>query len=150
MTTLLRGLFSIFNGLDKVFFFIKPVALLAARLYIAWVFFISGLTKIDDWGTTLFLFEEEYNVRFLSPEVAAYLGTGGELILPVLLALGLFTPIGAIGLFILNIVAVNSLEFIAPAALYLHVIWGILLAAVVLWGPGQISADTLLKKYLNR
>jgi len=34
------------------------------------------------------LFEEEYSVPFIPFELAAYLGTAGELILPVLLVLG--------------------------------------------------------------
>jgi putative oxidoreductase len=146
MKMLLNGYFSITDALDKLFGFLKPVALLAARLYVAWVFFASGLTKLRDWDSTLFLFEEEYAVPFLSPELAAYLGTGGELILPVLLALGLFSPVAAIGLSIFNVVAVISLEEIAPAAFSMHVVWGLLLALVVLWGPGRISCDSFLRK----
>jgi len=146
MRALLHCYYSLFDGLDKLLAWLKPVALLAARLYVAWVFFASGLTKLRDWESTLFLFEEEYAVPFLSPELAAYLGTGGELLLPVLLVLGLFSPIAAIGLSIFNVVAVISLEEIAPAALSLHVVWGLLLAVIILWGPGRISSDSVLRK----
>lgn len=146
MKTLLNGYFSMTDALDKLFSFLKPLALLAARLYVAWVFFASGLTKLRDWDSTLFLFEEEYAVPFLSPELAAYLGTGGELVLPLLLVLGLFSPVAAIGLSMVNVVAVISLEEIAPAAFTMHVIWGLLLALIVLWGPGHISCDSFLKK----
>jgi len=59
--------------------------------------------------------------------------------------LGLISPVAAIGLTILNVVAVLSLEEIAPAAFSLHVVWGMLLALVLLWGPGRIGVDTLLK-----
>ena len=58
---------------------LQPLALLAARLYVAQVFWLSGLTKIRDWDTTLALFENEYQVPLLSPAVAAWMGTGGEL-----------------------------------------------------------------------
>jgi len=150
MKIILRGYFSIADALDKLFGFLKPVVLLGARLYVAWVFFASGLTKLRDWESTLFLFEEEYAVPFLSPEVAVYLGTGGELLLPVLLVLGLFTSFASIGLFIFNIVAVLSLEFIAPAAFTQHMVWGLLIALVMVWGPGKISADALLKKSIAR
>ncbi|HEU0204348.1 MAG TPA: DoxX family protein, partial [Burkholderiaceae bacterium] len=69
--------------------FLAPVIDLTVRLWVAAVFFKSGLTKIQSWDTTLLLFENEYQVPFLSPETAALLGTGAELVLPVLLALGL-------------------------------------------------------------
>lgn len=145
-------LYYYFNAyLRKVLNTLQPVVLLGARFYIAWVFFASGLTKIKDWDTTLFLFEEEYSVPLLSPELAAYFGTGGELILPVLLVLGLLSPISTIGLSVLNVIAVLSLEEIAPAAFTLHVLWGLLLATVLLWGPGRLSVDSLIEsKIVNR
>jgi putative oxidoreductase len=124
---------------------LQPLALLAARFYIGWVFFSSGLTKVRDWESTLFLFEEEYAVPFINFELAAWLGTAGELILPVLLVLGLGGRFAAAGLTVVNIVAVVSLEVIAPAAYTLHVVWGLLLLQVVLWGSGVISIDKFLK-----
>jgi len=120
---------------------LQPLALLAARLYVARVFFLSGLTKIQDWEITLALFADEYHVPLVPPELAAYAGTAGELVLPVLLALGLAGRFGAMGLFVLNIVAVLSLQEIADAALQQHVFWGSLLAGLVLWGPGKWSLD---------
>lgn len=120
---------------------LQPLALLAARLYVARVFFLSGLTKIRDWDITLALFADEYQVPLLPPEVAAVAGTAGELVLPVLLAAGLAGRCGAMGLFVLNIVAVLSLAEIAEPALQLHVFWGSLLAGLVLWGPGKWSVD---------
>jgi putative oxidoreductase len=120
---------------------LQPLALLAARLYVAKAFFLSGLTKIRDWDTTLALFADEYHVPVLPPEVAAVAGTAGELVLPVLLALGLAGRFGAMGLFVLNIVAVLSLQEVADAALQQHLFWGSLLAGVILWGPGKWSVD---------
>lgn len=126
--------------------FLQPIALLTARLYVGWVFFAAGLTKIDDWETTLWLFEEEYSVPFLPFELAAVLGTAGELILPVLLFIGLATRFSALGLSIVNIVAVISLEDIAPAAMTLHVLWGALLVQLVVFGSGKISVDYWARK----
>jgi putative oxidoreductase len=117
------------------------IAQAAARLYLAWVFFNAGLTKIRDWQTTLFLFEYEYKVPLLPVEIAAYLATAGEIVLPVLLVAGLASRFAAAGLFVINTVAVISLEEIAPAALYLHYIWGILLLQVFIWGSGLLSFD---------
>ncbi|MFC3150738.1 DoxX family protein [Litoribrevibacter euphylliae] len=123
-----------------------PLLSLMIRLYLAQVFFSAGLTKITDWETTLVLFEYEYAVPLLPFELAAYLATFSELLFPLLLVAGMGTRIAAIALFILNIVAVISLEEMATAALYLHVIWGILLAQLILHGPGFISLRALLAK----
>ncbi|MFC3146141.1 DoxX family protein [Piscinibacterium candidicorallinum] len=119
----------------------QSVFLLGLRLYVANVFFLAGLTKIRDWETTLLLFTEEYKVPLLPPDIAAVFGTGGELVLPVLLALGLAGRFGAAGLFVMNIVAVVSYPGIAPAALQGHVTWGVMLATVALFGSGKLSID---------
>ncbi len=120
---------------------LQPLAALLARLYVAYAFFVSGLTKIRDWDTTLALFTDEYKVPLLSPALAAVMGTAGELVLPVLLLLGLTSRFAAMGLSVVNVVAVIALSEIAPAALQQHVLWGALLALVVIYGPGAWSAD---------
>jgi putative oxidoreductase len=124
----------------------QSLALLLARLYVAKVFFWSGLTKIRDWSSTLALFETEYMTPLLSPELAAWLGTGGELVLPVLLVLGLGGRFAALGLSVVNVMAVLSLSEIAPAALADHQLWGALLLTVLLWGAGRWSVDALLQR----
>jgi putative oxidoreductase len=128
---------------------LQPAAQLLARLYLASVFWRSGLTKIVDWGTTLALFTDEYHVPWLNPTIAAYLGTAAELALPVLLVLGLAGRFAAAGLFILNAVAVMSLADVAPAALQQHIFWGSLLAALLLWGPGRWSLDRIAAPWLR-
>ena len=124
----------------------QSLGLLLARLYVAQVFFLSGLTKLRDWSITLALFEDEYRVPLLSPELAAYLGTAGELVLPVLLVLGLGGRFAALGLFVVNLMAVLSLSDIAPAAMLGHQLWGVLLLAVLLWGAGRWSIDAILSR----
>lgn len=119
-----------------------PAALLA-RLYLAQAFFLAGLTKLRDWDITLLLFTEEYHVPLLSPEIAAVMGTAGELVLPVLLVLGLAGRFAALGLSVVNVVAVLSLSEIAPAAMQQHVTWGVLLAVLVLYGLGKWTIDCL-------
>jgi putative oxidoreductase len=123
---------------------LQPLAQLAARLHVAQVFFASGLTKLRDWETTLALFADEYQVPLLSPTGAAWLGTAGELLLPLLLAFGLGGRVAAAGLFVVNAVAVISLSEIAPAALQQHVFWGSLLLGLLLRGPGRWSLDQVL------
>lgn len=119
----------------------QSIALLAARLYVARVFFLSGLTKIRDWDTTLALFQDEYQVPLLPPELAAWAGTAGELLLPPLLAFGVATRFAAAGLSVLNVMAVLSLAEVAPAALLGHQWWGSLLVVLLLWGAGRLSVD---------
>ena len=129
----------------------QPLAALAARVYLAQVFFLSGLTKIRDWETTLLLFTEEYKVPLLSPQLAAISGTAGELVLPVLLLIGLAGRFSALGLSVVNAVAVVSLADIAPAALQQHITWGVLLAALAVYGVGKWSVDCLwIQPKLNR
>ena len=125
---------------------LQPLALLLARVYVAKVFFLSGLTKLRDWNITLALFQDEYQVPLLPPEVAAAMGTAGELVLPVLLVLGLGGRFAALGLSVVNVVAVLSLAEIGEAALQGHVFWGCLLIGLVLWGPGKWSIDAWLKR----
>jgi putative oxidoreductase len=118
------------------------------RCYVGWKFFKSGLVKISDWGGTLALFREEYMVPVLPPELAAYAGAGGELVLPVLLFAGLFSRPAALGLFCVNAVAVISypqlLQFECPAAINDHFYRGVLLLVLIAFGAGRWSVDELI------
>jgi Predicted membrane protein len=118
-----------------------PIADLAVRLWVANVFFKSGLVKIQSWESTIALFTYEYSVPFLSPELAAYLGAFVELVFPVLLALGLAGRLSAAVLFVFNIIAVISYPALNAAGLEQHQLWGILLLVSLLHGPGKLSLD---------
>jgi putative oxidoreductase len=120
---------------------LQPLAALAARMYVAQVFFLAGLTKLRDWDTTLLLFTEEYKVPLLSPAVAAVMGTAGEIVLPILLLLGLGGRFAALGLSVVNAMAVLALAEIAPAAFQQHILWGALLAGIAIYGPGPWSLE---------
>lgn len=129
----------------------QEVVLLFTRIWIAKVFFVAGRTKIQSWQSTISLFEYEYSVPLLPPVWAAYLGTFVELFFPVLLFAGLFSRGSAIVLFVFNIVAVISYwEGVTEYAsgLEFHILWGILLAVVAVFGPGKLSLDHLLCKKL--
>lgn len=134
--------------------FLKPLTLLGFRLYVAWAFFASGLTKVKSWSSTLSLFEDEYVVPILSPELAAYLGTAAELVLPVLLVVGLLTRPAALGLFVFNIVAVISYPYLftveGAGGFWQHVVWGAMLWTVFVFGPGKWSLDFPLSRRLSR
>ena len=128
------------RGLDKL----SPLADLGVRLLVAGVFFQSGLTKIANWTSTVSLFENEYAVPLLPPEVAALMGTGVELFFPVLLALGLGTRLAAFVLFVFNIIAVLSYPDLGAIGLKDHQTWGLLLLVTLLHGPGALSLDRLI------
>lgn len=125
-----------------------PVADLAVRLFVAGVFFQSGLTKIANWDSTLSLFENEYAVPLLPSNLAAFLGTGVELFFPVLLVLGLGTRFAAFVLFVFNIVAVVSYPDLGAAGLKDHQLWGLMLLVTLLHGPGALSLDRLIGRRL--
>lgn len=128
---------------------LTPAVDLAVRLFAASVFFKSGLTKIASWDTTVSLFENEYAVPLLPPEVAALLGTGVELAFPVLLVLGLGSRFAAFVLFMFNIVAVISYPDLTPAGLHEHQTWGLLLLVTLLHGPGALSLDHLVSRFVR-
>ncbi len=162
---------STFSMLNKV---LSPALLLGLRLYIAWVFFKSGLTKIDYWDGTLWLFsatslpdavsQGNYYVPILSPEIAAYAGTAAELLFPVLLVLGFVCNFAALSLFVVNVVAVVSFPTLwheawqtaseSFTAFWLngdftpgfqdHVVWGIGLLVLMIYGAGALSVDRFL------
>ena len=69
--------------------FLTPAVDLGARLWLASVFWKSGMTKITTWDSTLSLFNYVYTVPLLPPELAAVLSTGVELGGAALLAIGL-------------------------------------------------------------
>lgn len=132
------------RGLDLF----RPLLLLATRWWVSWVFLKSGWLKLTTWDSTLELFRYEYRVPLLSPGVAAVAATAGELVFPGLLVLGLFTRGGALGLFAVNAMAVISYWHVlgaegSEAGLGQHVLWGYMLAILMLFGGGKWSADAL-------
>ena len=130
---------------------LAPAVDLAVRLLVASVFFKSGLIKIANWDSTISLFENEYAVPFLSPEVAALLGTSVELAFPVLLVVGLGSRLSAFVLFVFNIVAVISYPDLGEVGLRDHQTWGLLLLITLLHGPGRLSLDHLFgRRFLGR
>ena len=133
-------LYESFSGLCVML--LMPLANLAARIYVGLDFFRSGLAKLDDFEETLEYFEEDWIIPLLPSNVSAYMATAGELVLPVLLFLGLFTRVGAIGLFIMALVIEI---FIFPGTVQ-HYYWMIILAMLAAQGGGKLSLDNFLLK----
>ena len=132
------------RGFSRFMDWLAPVFLLGLRLYVAQVFLKSGLTKVQDFSSTVALFENEYRVPLLSPQLAAISGTGAELVLPLLFVLGLASRPAAIAFFVFNAVAVFSYPDISEAGVRDHMLWGTMMLVVLFHGPGWFSLDRWL------
>lgn len=123
----------------------QSILLLVARLGIAAVFFASGRTKVDGilhiTDSTYSLFETEYRLPLVPPHVAAHIATYSEHLFPVLLVLGLFSRVGALGL--LGMTSVIEI-FVYPDAWPTHLSWAGLLLPILCRGGGRFSLDWLL------
>lgn len=128
----------------------RPLVLLLLRLWVANVFFKSGLTKLDDWDTTLLLFTEEYHVPLLPPAIAAVMGTFGETVFSSLLVVGLFGRFAAVGLFVVNLMAVISYPGLTDITRQFHYYWGMLLLVLFTCGPGTLSLDSAWQHWRQR
>ncbi|MBP8271025.1 MAG: DoxX family protein [Sphaerotilus sp.] len=119
-----------------------PLLALGARLSMAGVFLMSGRTKVEGWLTvsdnTVSLFEEEYRLPLLPPDLAAHLATYAEHLFPLLLVLGLATRLSAAALLAMTLVIQL---FVYPAAWATHLGWATLLLYLVGRGPGAASLD---------
>lgn len=132
---------------------IGPIALLFMRIWVALAFWQAGVVKLADPMGTQFLFETMYHVPLLPPDFAAVLGTWIELIVPWFIGLGLFGRPFALFLFVYNIIAFSSFPALWPHGFWTglfnttdfadHKIWGLMLLAVIAWGPGRLSLDGL-------
>lgn len=127
--------------LDKL----APSGNLILRCWVAYAFWVSGLLKLQNWDSTLYLFENEYAVPLLPAEFAAMLGTAVELAGPLLLATGLLGRGPATLLFLFNIVAVISYPDLGAAGIEQHKEWGVMLLVCWLLGPGKLSLDAWIK-----
>lgn len=124
----------------------QDALLLALRLLLADVFLRSGLLKLQSWDSTLALFEYEYAVPLLPPVLAAWMGTLGEVALPLLLLPGVATRFAAAGLFVVNGMAAISYPDLTDAGLKDHIIWAWWCGVLVCFGAGRASLDRWLAR----
>ncbi len=118
---------------------LSPFLDLAIRLWLAQLFWISGILKLANWDNAITLATYEYPVSWLDPVTAATLGAAIEILCPILLALGLATRLAAIPLLILSLVI--QFEY---RQLNEHLYWAALFGWYIVMGAGPISLDRLL------
>ena len=132
----------------------ESAALLLTRLALGGVFWRSGQTKVEEgtWfkltDATRELFRTEYAGVPLPPDIAAVMANAAEHVLPVLLVLGLFTRLSALGL--LGMTLVIQL-FVYPDAWWPeHSLWAALALVLIVRGSGLIALDPLLVQRTRR
>jgi putative oxidoreductase len=117
------------------------VVVIPMRLAAFSVFWRSGSVKLDDWDSTISLFQDEYKVPVLPPEIAAYLATAMELGCSTLILIGLGTRFAALGL--IGMIAVIQ-TFVYPAAWPDHIQWFAFLFPLMMRGGGRFSLDRVV------
>jgi putative oxidoreductase len=124
-----------------------PYTLLAIplRLAVATVFWNSAMAHLASWDTTLSLFEDEYQVPILPPDLAAYMAVSIEVSTPILLVLGLLTR--AASLVLLGMTTVIEV-FVYPLAWPTHIQWAAMMFVLLARGPGKLSLDWLIRRRL--
>ena len=147
MQAVRQKLTSVFDALGKPFE-MRDFMLLWMRFWVAKVFYDSGRTKAGDsyWEINDFqgvLFEEEYGISFVDPEIAAQLALYGETLLPIMLFVGLGARFGALGLIGMT---VFIQLFVYPLQFTDHLTWLAALTMVLCMGPGNIALDKFFKK----
>jgi putative oxidoreductase len=129
-----------------------PYALLAlaARIFPAAVFWMSGQTKVEGFHlkpSAVELFREEYALPLIPPEIAAPLAAVAEHVFPVLLVIGLASRFAALAL--LGMTLIIEI-FVYPDAWPTHGVWATCLLLVIARGPGIFSLDHLIARRLTR
>ena len=123
--------------------------LLTARIFPAAVFWQSGRTKMQGWtirDATFFLFENEYALPLVPPEIAAYMATMAEHVFPVLLVLGLGTRFAAAALLGMTLVIQT---FVYPGAWITHGLWATCFLLLIARGGGTVSLDHAIFRKLR-
>jgi putative oxidoreductase len=135
------------------------LALAAARTALAWIFIYYGAGKLFGafngpgiHGTTLYM----ANVAGLHPGgFWAVLGGLTEFGGGIAMALGLFTRLAGLGLFVDMVMAMITVTWgtginssIHPPGYQLNIALGVLALVIALVGPGRVSLDALIDRAL--
>lgn len=140
MNPALRRIYDLFEAIPH------DLIAVVGRISIGTVFWRSAMTKIDGWSikpSTFYLFENDYRLPLIPPEIAAYLATTTELTMPLLLWSGLLTRFAATVL--LGMTLVIEI-FVYPNAFDTHGVWAVTLLYLMKYGAGRYSVDHVLSE----
>lgn len=146
---------------DKASRLVQAVALpsvvqLVMRVALAVPFWRSGILKWNGFlklsDTAVTLFTDEFMLHlpggpyhFPAPAVTAFLSGSGEVLFPVLLVLGFGTRFAALGLLFMTAIV----ELTVPDGWPVHLTWAAMALGIMAWGPGQISIDHWVRRFLE-
>lgn len=135
--------------------------MLAVRVWLAFPFWNSGLTKWVNFpsgfltqmsSSNLYLFTSEFKLHLPGgpypmpfPELAAWLSGVGEIVLPILLVLGILTRPAALGILAMTVI----IQLTIPGGWPVHLQWAIAGLIITAFGPGIFSADWLARKFVT-
>ena len=122
---------------------IWPQLDLVVRLWLAQIFFVSGVMKLTHWETALSLATFEYPVPWMAPATAALLGMCVEVGGAVLLAAGFMTRYAAAAMLALSLVI--QFEYLPFDS---QLFWAALFGWFAIAGAGSLSIDRLLRRGL--
>ena len=110
----------------------------------------NGFLKLSDTAVTLFTDEFTLHLpggpyHFPAPALVAFLSGTGEILFPVLLVLGFGTRFAALGLLFITAVV----ELTVPDGWPVHITWAAMALGIMAWGPGRISVDHLVRRFLQ-
>ncbi|TRD12401.1 DoxX family membrane protein [Erythrobacter insulae] len=121
-----------------------PFTDIAVRFFVAVWFLRSGLVKLSDWDTALYLAANEYPVSWMSASNAAIIGLSIELVGPLLFLAGFFTRPAALAMAALTVIS---------QAVYIPTTTNLMVISILAWyvisGPAAFSFDRVLASGLK-
>ena len=136
---------------------------LIGRFSIAAIFWKSGQTKIEGFAldiisgefafgwpslsdSAIALFQDEYRLPLIPPELATPMAAFAEHFFPVLILIGLATRFSALALLVMTL---TIQIFVYPDAYPTHGVWAAVLVFLIAHGPGVVSVDHLLMRRIG-
>jgi len=128
---------------------IESIVALGIRLYIAQIFYRSGIVRVNSWDSQEFMFTDIHPVPFLPPSLAAPFTTFSEIGLAMAFAFGFLGRLSGMGLLVMTLV-IQLIVAQTPQGVENHIgnsvhyFWMLLCLVVAINGPGRMSIDRMI------
>jgi putative oxidoreductase len=121
------------------------ILLLGCRFAVGLYWFKGALLRIQSPEFGLRLFQDEYKVPLLSPNLAMHLANFNETTCSILLMIGLFSRVATLPLLVQQLLVIQI--FVYPSS-YVDSLWlGSCMLFILTRGPGKFSLDYLIEQY---